>query len=91
MLFITWWPAVLWQLKQALVTSGPVLNGPFRASSLLWSVVDFVVVLALTAADGLTGISAACASKELATLRRVGHDPFKAAANAARQIEEALV
>ena len=27
----------------------------------------------------------------IATLRRVGHDPFKAAANAARQIEEALV
>ncbi|OPZ10431.1 MAG: hypothetical protein BWZ07_02650 [Alphaproteobacteria bacterium ADurb.BinA280] len=32
-------PASVWQLKQALVTSGPEKNGPPKASSLLWSVV----------------------------------------------------
>jgi hypothetical protein len=34
-LFITWCPASLWQARQALVTSGPVLNGPCSSLNLL--------------------------------------------------------
>ena len=36
------WPASLWQVRQAFVTSEPLANGPFSASNLLWSAVEFV-------------------------------------------------
>src|SRR5690606_14290470 len=39
-LLITCLAASVWQLRQALVTSEPLLNGPCSALNLLWSAVD---------------------------------------------------
>ncbi len=40
MLFMTWWPAVLWQARQALVTSGPKVKVCCSSLNLLWSAVE---------------------------------------------------
>src|SRR3989338_9661440 len=45
-------PASVWQLRQALVTSEPLANGPCSSLNLLWSAVDLFLVGAAARAAG---------------------------------------
>ncbi len=51
--------ASLWQLRQALVTSSPVLNGPCSSLNLLWSAVDLPGAAASTNGAASTHTSSA--------------------------------
>ncbi|MDT4857038.1 hypothetical protein FQZ97_914490 [compost metagenome] len=46
-------PASVWQLRQALVTSEPLANGPCSSLNLLWSAVDL---------DDMGAAASACAA-----------------------------